>query len=368
MGCRRRLAAAAGLSALVGLAGCGTQPISHPLYIVVADQQHLYLDVLSAGAAGVPDRVDLGAVGATPPAAGVAIASGGYVIVTNTAAVDGSTIAVKANTQACTVSTHTCASLLQDGGSDSISSAGQTLVVPVYAGTDISNGRAATIAGGPPPHLERTIPLPPGWVPGRMALSPDGRDVYWLTAPATTDPSSNPAYVLLEYELSSGRVLHRFPFGTQLPGALCVAANGTVYVAITYTSPGTRNPPVPPSPGRTIDVFGPDATLTSTIGVGERPSQLAIGDPDRNSTLAILYQNGREAVDLVATAAGRVTRSDPLPSSGTTTRLLSTLANGDFAVVVGSGGGSYTLGIVPASGRDPTWQTYAGDPASGAAG
>ncbi|MGH7903508.1 MAG: hypothetical protein ACREPA_05185 [Candidatus Dormibacteraceae bacterium] len=355
------------------VAACGSNSavnVAHPLYVVVDGQQHLYLEVLSAGHSGVADRIDLGTVGRTPPAAGVALGRGGNVIVTNTAAIEGRAIMVQAATLICRKESDRCSQLVTKAGSDAVYRAGPTFVVPLYSGNDMRHGKVAVLDPGPPPHVDRTVALPPGWYPGPMAMSPDGHHLYWLTAWPPADPTSPANYVLLEYDLTGERTIHQVSFGSRLPGAIGVGADGVVYVAITYANLGSKSPPVAPTPGKSVEIFGPDLTYRGAISVGEAPVRLCVGGLEGDS-LAVMYQGsqgGFSHVDLISTASKRVTRTVHLPDASPTVAFLSTLGGGDFAIVLAAPGGQFTLGLVPPAGGSMTWHTYPGNPDSGVAG
>jgi hypothetical protein len=342
--------------------------VANPLYAMADDGQNLYLDVLSRDRSGILGKITLAAVHDAPPAGGLALGSNGYVLVTNTASLVGSAVVVQSSTVACRVSAGSCSQLLKPGGSDTVDRVGTMFAVPLYEGAGNAPGRLGLIVDGSPPRVEHTVPLPSGWFPGPIALASDGKSIYWITAEPPLDPNAWPAYKLLHFDLAAKQIVGQIDFGIRFPGALTVDSNGDVYVAITYASQGTKNPPTQPTAATTVEVFKSDLSHLETIEVASEPFQLSLGGRD-GTTLAVAYQDksvGR--IDLVSTRTRAVLSSVPLPAGHFTKTFLSSLSNGDFAIALGLASQQFRLDLIPASGGSAAWRTYSGDLLSGIAG
>jgi hypothetical protein len=360
-----RAASAAAL--LITLAACGGTSInSHPIYILTDDGQHMHLDALSPGTSSIANSISLAAVKSAPPTGGVAIASNGYIVVTNTASFQGSQLAVRPNTQTCRMSTQSCTSLLGNGGSNIIDSLASGFAIPYNIGPDVSHPQVALLTASSPPRVAKTFTLPLGWTPGPIAMNPQGSTAYWIAAKPLTGPNAVPQYQLLEIDLGTGDIRHMVDMGEAYPGAIAVAPSGDLYVAITYAKEAGRTSSAPPTPGTVVEAYTPELVMKATVQVASEPFSLSVSAD--GTKLAVAYQAPSAArIDLVSLVTLKVTTSVSLPNGASAPSFVSSMANGDFAVVLG-GAGFFQLGLVHPTGGNPMWQTYQGNADSAAAG
>jgi hypothetical protein len=115
-----------------------------------------------------------------------------------------------------------------------------------------------------------------------------------------------------------------------------------------------------------VEAFTPELVMKATIQVASEPFGLSVSAD--GAQLAVDYQSPSAAkIDLVSLGTLKVTTSVSLPNGASAPSFVSSMANGDFAVVLG-GAGFFQLGLVSPTSGNPVWQTYQGSADSAAAG
>ncbi len=286
---------ALGMAAVLS-AACGDQSIDapSPLYVLVDDSGTLTVDVLNQGDYRLAGKIPVISVGDTPPSGAVAVLPGAEVLVTYTGVSVGGQATLTPNTVACSTATSQCRTIWAGWGSaTALASNDETIAVPAWKTDDITAGKVG-VFGGSHLALDRQVDLTK-FVPGPVAFSPDGRDMYWLTyvPPA---PGTAPQQQLLRVDATNAKVLGTVGFGSRLPYDLSVNDDGQVYVSVLFEKAPTRPTESagavdPGVYGASVEIFTPDLTSVRTLAVAQGPTWVAT----RGSSLLVASDAGKAA-------------------------------------------------------------------------
>jgi hypothetical protein len=321
------------------------------------------VDVLRQSDYGLAGRIDLAPVGATPPDGAVAAEPGGRVLATYTGVVLDQQSQLRPNTVACTLATSTCSTVWSGWGSATAEKLNNaSIAVPAWDPQTFTSGKLAFF-GGSTLTMVKQVPLS-SYVPGAVAMSGDGRYMYWITFPAPG--SATIEQELLRVNTTTGAIDATVKFGKRLAYALALDAAGDAVVSILYdrapvpsTSVGAL--PQPGVYGAGVQVFSPDLATSRNVPVGQGPAGLAV---DGSSLLVASTASKPTSVGLYDLSSGAIRGSTDIPAGWTLDGLhIVTLGDGSAAgilVINQQDGDHFRLGVVNLAGGPVKWYEFSG--------
>jgi hypothetical protein len=150
-----------------------------PLFALVSRSGDLAVDVIDQTNFQVAGSI-VASSGAGQATGAVASIPGRQLLVTYTGVQVGNQLTVTPDTRVCSLDSSQCSSVWKGWGSaTAIPLQDSSVAVPGWNDVDFTKGRLA-IFGGSRTAIQRQVNLAES-VPGPVAVSPDGRYVYWLT-------------------------------------------------------------------------------------------------------------------------------------------------------------------------------------------
>lgn len=333
-----------------------------PLYVLVSRSGDLVIDVIDQTSFQSDGSIDV-APGAGQAVGAVASGPGGQVLVTFTGVQVGSQLTVKPDTRVCSLLTSQCSSVWQGWGSATALPVGaNAIAVPGWNDVDFTGGRLA-VFGGAGMAMQRQVRLDRS-VPGPVAVSPDGRYVYWLTYAPVQANQAAAEQELLRVDGATGAVLNTVRFGQRLAFGLAVAEDGGVLVSVLYDRLPQRSNGGPPSGqvySSTVLEFAADLSTSHGLGVGAGPTFMA------TAGRILMVASSASAVPNVGvydSAGGKAIGSVEIPADWQIKGLqIVTLANGSqsgLIVLDYKKGARYRIGAVSVVDGSVTWHDFSG--------
>jgi hypothetical protein len=350
------------LAMLIALAGCAnnkTITASNPLYILVVVKQQLQLDVISRPTYHLAGTIPVRQVGNYPPSGAVGIGANGSPIVTYAGSVVNGQYAVTPNTESCTLQPAQCTTLIDGWGNATIEKTDNHIAASICnTSLDVSKQKCQiAFISNDATTVQKRIDLNPLRI-GSIVVTPDDTLLYGIIYMTNVTPKR---YELVRFDIAQHKLTATYDFGTQVPGSLAIAPDGTIYASILYASQGTKsNTQAQNQPGTQVEMFTPDLTPHGHFAVGQYPLFLTIS-PANGGTIALTYESqGPRRIDTFQVKTGALIKQYPLSTNnGDIVTSVSTLTNGHFASVI-TGPSSLSMGDFATTDNAIQWHKYDG--------
>jgi hypothetical protein len=341
---------------------------NNPLYVLVTANQQLQLDVISRSTYTLAGTIPIQNVGNYPPSGAVEVGTSGSAIVTYSGTVVNGKYAVTPNTESCTLQPATCTTLINGWGNATIDKTNNHIAVPICdTSLDVSQQKCQmAFINNHISTVQKRIDLHPQM--GSIVVTPDEKFLYGIVYMTNVTPMH---YKLVRFDIAHHTVTATHDFGTEIPGSIAIAPDGTIYASILYTSQstksGTQSQPYN-QPGTHVEMFTQNLTPRGNFAVEQFPLFLTIS-PANGGTLALTYApQGQHRIDTFQLRTGTPIQHYMVSAyNGGAGISISTLSDGHFAAVVTS---PTSFSIANFSATDSTihWHSYDGNAISSVAG
>lgn len=361
---------AAAIVILIVLASCSTNTTiaaSNPLYVLVVVNQQLQLDVISRPTYKLVGTIPVQQVGNYPPNGAIGIGKNGSAIVSYAGVVVNGKYAVTPDTKSCYLQTAQCTTLINGWGNATIENTNSHITASICNTSVDMNPQKCQIAfiSNDASTVQKRINLNSLNI-GSIVVTPDNTLLYGIVYMTNVTPMR---YELVRFDIAQQKVTAIHNFRGQVPGALAIAPDGTIYTSILYASQGSKSTTQShDQPGNQIEMFTPDLIPNGHFTVGSYPLFLTISPAD-GGTIALNYApQGLHSIDTFHVKTGTLIKHYMISTkSGNASTFISTLTNGHFASVITSPT-SLSVGDFAPTDSNIQWHNYDGNAISVAVG